>query len=38
MKKYKIFVNGNLVAIEELTPAEVLKLNNDTSISLISRN
>ena len=38
MKRYKIFVNGNLVAIKELTPAEVLKLNHDTSISLISRN
>ena len=38
MKTYKIYVNGDLVGIEKLTPAEVSKLNNDTTISLISRN
>ena len=29
---YKIFVNGYFVGVEKLTPAEVHKLNNDSTI------
>ena len=29
---YKIFVNGYFVGVENLTPAEVHKLNNDSTI------
>ena len=34
MKKYKIYVDGNYVGSQELTPNEVSKLNNDTTIIL----
>ena len=34
MKTYKIYVNGNYVGSQELTPREVSKINNDTSIIL----
>ena len=34
MKKYKIYVDGNYVGSQELTPSEVSKLNNDTTIIL----
>lgn len=34
MKLYKIYVNGVYVGSEELTPAEVVKINNDTTITL----
>lgn len=34
MKRYKIFVNGNYVGSQELTPAEVSKINNDNTIVL----
>lgn len=34
MKIYKIYVNGNYVGNQELTPSEVSKINNDTSITL----
>ena len=37
MKKYKVFVNGVYVGSTYLTPAQVSKLNNDTSI-ILSRN
>ena len=34
MKTYKIYVNGNYVGSQELTPSEVSKINNDTTIIL----
>lgn len=34
MKPYKIYVNGNYVGSQELTPNEVSKLNNDNTIVL----
>ena len=34
MKTYKIYVNGNYVGSKELTPSEVSKINNDTTIIL----
>lgn len=34
MKMYKVYVNGNYVGSQELTPSEVSKINNDTSITL----
>ena len=34
MKKYKIYVDGNYVGIQELTPSEVSKINNDNTIVL----
>lgn len=34
MKMYKVYVNGNYVGSQELTPNEVLKINNDTTIVL----
>lgn len=34
MKKYKIYVDGNYVGSQELTPSEVSKINNDTTIIL----
>lgn len=34
MKLYRIYVNGYFVGIENLTPSEVSKLNNDSSIVL----
>ena len=34
MKTYKIYVNGNYVGSQELTPSEVSKIKNDTSIIL----
>ncbi len=34
MKIYKVYVNGNYVGSQELTPSEVSKINNDTSITL----
>lgn len=29
---YKIFVNGFFVGVETLTPAEVVALNNDSTV------
>lgn len=29
---YKIFVNGYFVGVEKLTPSEVHKLNNDSTV------
>lgn len=37
MKNYKVYVNGVYIGSADLTPAEVSKLNNDTSI-ILSRN
>lgn len=34
MKMYKVYVNGNYVGSQELTPSEVSKINNDASIIL----
>lgn len=34
MKTYKIYVNGDYVGSQKLTPNEVSKLNNDTTIIL----
>lgn len=34
MKIYKVYVNGNYVGSQELTPSEVSKINNDISITL----
>lgn len=34
MKMYKVYVNGNYVGSQELTPSEVSKINNDISITL----
>lgn len=34
MKIYKIYINGDYVGSQELTPSEVSKINNDTSITL----
>lgn len=34
MKKYKIYVDGNYVGSQELTPSEVSKINNDNTIVL----
>lgn len=34
MKMYKVYVNGDYVGSQELTPSEVSKINNDTSITL----
>lgn len=34
MKIYKVYVNGNYVGSQELTPSEVSKINNNTSITL----
>lgn len=34
MKNYKVFVNGVYVGSTNLTPSEVSKLNNDTTIIL----
>lgn len=34
MKLYKIYVNGMYVGSKKLTPQEVTKLNNDTTITL----
>lgn len=29
---YKVYVNGYFVGVETLTPAEVSKLNNDSTV------
>lgn len=34
MKIYKVYVNGNYVGSQELTPGEVSKINNDNTIVL----
>lgn len=34
MKMYKVYVNGDYVGSQELTPSEVSKINNDTTITL----
>lgn len=34
MKIYKIYVNGDYVGSQELTPSEVSKINNDSTIVL----
>ena len=34
MKMYKVYDNGNYVGSQELTPSEVSKINNDTTITL----
>lgn len=34
MKTYKVYVNGMYVGSEELTPSEVVRINNDATITL----